>query len=105
MSHRYMSGFSVASLPGPTMSATSTQSDPSQPCRRGKASVKKSNRQLESENLRRQKKTLIARINKMSKRFGLDICLQMHGRGKHDLYTSYIDLSWPQGIKDLIVSN
>lgn len=41
----------------------------------------------------------------MSKRFGLDICLHIRGRGKQDLYTTDNNLLWPHRIRDVIVSS
>ncbi len=63
---------------------------------------KKSEKQLENENYRRQLKTLTEKINRMVKRFGADIYLHSHRNGKQDIYTSYKDL--PEGVKNIVVS-
>lgn len=101
---RHTSSLYYSILLRPIMPVISTQNTSGTSHSSGRASVKKSNRHLETENLRRQKKTLILKLDKMSKRFGLDICLQIRGRGKQDLYTTDNNLSWPHGIRDVKVS-
>ena len=66
-------------------------------CKQGGKIKKKSEKQLESENFRRQSKTLIKKINRMAKRFGADFYLYWGRNGKQNIYTSYKDLSRPVG--------
>jgi hypothetical protein len=67
-------------------------------------SRKKTKEELTTENYRRQMKTLFEKIHKMVSIFGIDIFLHARRNGKQRLYTSSNDLSWPAGIKDVVVS-
>ena len=48
--------------------------------------------------------TLFEKINRMATSFGADIFVHVRRKDKQKLYTSSEDLSWPAGIKDIIVS-
>jgi len=56
-----------------------------------------------SENYQRQMKTLFKKVNRMVRIFGGDIAVHTRREGKQRLYTSCEDLSWPAGIKDVLV--
>ena len=59
----------------------------------------KSKKQLKSENLRRQMKTLIGKLDDMHKNFGIEIYFQAHGIGKPKIYVT----SWPPGVQEFLV--
>jgi len=65
---------------------------------------KKTKEELNGENYRRQMKTLFEKIDRMVTSFGIDIFLHVRGKSKQKIYTSSEDLSWPAGIKDIVVS-
>lgn len=65
---------------------------------------KKTKKELRTENYRRQMETLFDKIHRMVSSFGVDIFLHVRRNSKQKLYTSSEDLSWPAGIKDIIVS-
>lgn len=65
---------------------------------------KKSNEELKTENYRRQIETLFEKIHRLATYFGADISIQVRRKNKQNLYTSFEDLSWPPGIKDIVVS-
>jgi hypothetical protein len=48
--------------------------------------------------------TLVGKLNRMATCFGIDIYMHSHCKGKQDIYTSCKDLSWPPGVKDMVVS-
>jgi hypothetical protein len=49
-------------------------------------------------------KTLFEKIDRMVTSFGVDIFIHVRGKSKQKIYTSSEDLSWPAGIKDIVVS-
>ena len=48
--------------------------------------------------------TLVGKLNRMATYFGIDIYMLAQWKGKQEIYTSYKDLSWPPGVKDIAVS-
>jgi len=48
--------------------------------------------------------TLVGKLNRMATCFGIDIYMHSRWKGKQEIYTSYKDLSWPPGVKDMVVS-
>ena len=50
--------------------------------------AKKSQKQLQSENYRRQKETLYAKLEKMHVQFGANMCLFLERNGKFEIFTS-----------------
>ena len=50
--------------------------------------AKKSRKQLQSENYRRQKETLFAKLEKMHVQFGANMCLFLERNGKFEIFTS-----------------
>jgi hypothetical protein len=65
----------------------------------------KTKEELRYENYRRQIETLFEKIDRMVSSFGVDISLHVRRNNKQKLYTSSEDLSWPAGIKDVVVSS
>jgi uncharacterized FlaG/YvyC family protein len=85
--------------------STTSPSTRSQAAREHNSRIKKkSKEELETENYRRQIKTLFEKIHRLATSFGADISIQARRKSKQDLYTSFEDLSWPPGIKDIVVS-
>jgi len=48
--------------------------------------------------------TLVGKLNRMATSFGIDIYMHSRWKGKQEIYSSYKDLSWPPGVKDMVVS-
>ena len=66
---------------------------------------KKTKEELNNENYRRQMETLFEKIDRMVTVFGVHIFVHARRKNsKEKIYTSSEDLSWPAGIKDIIVS-
>jgi len=65
---------------------------------------KKTKEELNSENYRRQLETLFEKIDRMVTLFGVDIFVHTRRKSNQKIYTSSEDLSWPAGIKDIVVS-
>jgi hypothetical protein len=70
-----------------------------------KKNRKKTKEELRSENYRRQMETLFEKVDRMVSSFGVDISLHVRRNNKQKLYTSSEDLSWPAGVKDVVVSS
>jgi len=86
------------------MSATSISTGSMASLKHNRRIRKKTKEELDNENYRRQMKTLWKKIDRMVMSFGIDIFVHARRESKQEIYTSSEDLSWPAGIKDIIVS-
>lgn len=87
------------------MSTTSISTGSKASLKHNRRIRKKTKEELDSENYRRQMETLLKKIDRMVRFFGIDIFVHARRKSKQKIYTSSEDLSWPAGIKDIIVSS
>jgi hypothetical protein len=66
---------------------------------------KKTQEEQKNERYRRQIQTLLRKINRMGVVFDADIFIYARRKRKQTLYTTSEDLTWPVGIKDMIVGS
>ena len=86
------------------MSTTSISTGSKASLKHNRRIRKKTKEELNSENYRRQMETLFKKIDRIVTFFGVDIFVHARWKSKQKIYTSSEDLSWPAGIKDIVVS-